>query len=397
MMKPFSSRFTPVPLKGTSLFKPIKLGRMELQHRVVLAPLTRLRNEDFIPTPRMVEYYRQRSTRPGTFIVTEATLISPRASGAVFVPGIWTKEQIQGWSKVHEAIHANKSYVFQQIWALGRQAFPKVLKSQGLPYQGPSDGVYMDEANKKAAAEAGNPLRAVTKAEIQEYVKDFAQAAKNSIEAGADGVEIHGASGYILNQFLDPVANVRTDEYGGTIENRGRFMLELVDALIDAVGAERVGLRISPFGVYGSMLGVDDPLYLAQYAYVLGELERRAKESKRIAYVHTVEPRAMDLNTPEGEVVLENVSNDFIYSVWKGVVIRCGDYALNPDLAAKHVEMGRTMIAYGRMYISNPDLPDRLYHGQPLTEYDRGTFYAHGIEGYTDYPSYEEALAANSK
>lgn len=306
------------------------------------------------------------------------------------VPGIWTKEQIEGWKKVHEAIHANKSYAFQQLWALGRQAFPKVLKEQGLPFHGASDEVYMSEASEKEAFEADNRLHGLTKAEIQENVKDFAQAARNSIEAGADGVEIHGANGYLLNQFLDPISNHRDDEYGGSIENRARFTLEVVDAITEAVGADRTALRISPFGVYGTMSGVEDPLYLATYAYILGELEKRARAGKRIAYVHTVEPRAMDLSLPEGEVVCENVSNDFIYSAWNGVVVRAGDYALNPDLAAKHAEMGQTVLAYGRMYISNPDLPDRLYHGYPLTEYDRSTFYTQGAEGYTDYPTYEE-------
>lgn len=393
---PFVKEFNHTSLKDTNLFKPIKVGDMQLNHRAMMPPLTRMRahypgnlpNKDWA-----VEYYNQRSQYPGTFIVTEGTFISPQAGGFDNAPGIWSEEQIEQWKKIFAKIHENKSYVYVQIWALGRQAFPDSLARDGLRYDSASDGIYMDEEMKDRALSSGNPQHGVTKAEIRQYIEEYVKAAENSIRAGADGIEIHSANGYFLNQFLDPLSNHRTDEYGGSIENRARFVLEVVDAVTEAIGASKVGIRLSPYGKYGTMSGKDEPEIVAQFAYVLGELEKRAKSGKRLSYVHLVEPRVTNPFITEGLGVDDSSSNDFAYSVWKGIIIRAGNYALHPEVAKDVVNSDdRTLIGYGRYFIANPDLVERLHNGWPLSIYDRDTFYSPKSDGYIDYPTYVEAL-----
>ena len=390
----FATNFKPVALGETNLFKPIKVGNCELKHRVVLPPLTRMRAHHPGNVPNKdwaAEYYGQRSKRPGTMLITEGTFISAQAGGYDNVPGIWSKEQIAEWKKIFARVHENGSFIWPQLWALGRQAFPGVLARDGLRYDSASDDLYMDDGMKEQALKSKNPQHGLTKDEIKQYIKDYVQAAKNAIEAGADGVEIHNANGYLLNQFLDPISNHRTDEYGGSIENRARFTLEVVDAVVEAVGADRVGIRFSPYSTYGVMSG-QDPLIVAQYAYVIGELEKRAKEGKRLAYIHLIEPR-LDLLMPgDGETKDLGQTNDFAYSIWKGLVIRSGNLAIHPEAVKNMVKDDRTLIAYGRYFIANPDLVDRLEKGLPLNKYDRSTFYTMSAEGYTDYPAYEEAV-----
>jgi NADPH2 dehydrogenase len=339
----------------------------------------------------MIEYYRQRSSKKGSLLISEGTFISPSAGGYDSAPGIFTDEQVEKWKPIFKTIHDNQSFVFVQLWALGRQSFPGVLARDGLKYVSASDDCYMDEESKQAAIESNNRLHGLTKDEIKQYIADYVHAAENSLKAGADGVEIHSANGYILNQFLDPKSNLRTDEYGGSIENRARFTLEVVDALVEAIGPHKVGIRFSPYGVFGSMSGVEEPSIVAQYAYVIGELERRAKAGNRLAYIHVVEPAVTDLRLREGESAVD-ASNDFIYSIWNGVLIRAGEYGTHPDRAEEDTKKGQTALGYGRLFISNPDLADRLFHGYKFNEYDRATFYGSTSEGYTDYPTYEEAI-----
>ncbi|CCC68193.1 hypothetical protein NCAS_0B01090 [Naumovozyma castellii] len=389
--------FKPVALKNTNLFKPIKIGNTQVEHRVVMARLTRMRAHHPGNIPNRdwaAEYYDQRSKRKGTMIVTEGVFPSAQSGGYDNAPGIWSKEQIEQWSKIFDRIHANGSFVWPQLWVLGRQAFPDHWQETCLRYDSASDDLYIDAETEQRAKEAKNPQHGITKDEIKQYVKDYIQGAKNSVNAGADGVEIHSANSYLLNQFLDPISNKRTDEYGGSIENRARFALEVVDALIDAIGAERVGIRLSPWGRYGGMSGGSDPTLLAQFAYLVGELEKRAKEGKRIAYIHLVEPRVTPWNVDADAGSNENGTNDFIYSIWKGPIIRAGNFTLNPEETTKAVSMDRTLIGYGRYFISNPDLADRLEKGAPLNAYDRDTFYTFSKEGYTDYPTLEEATKA---
>ncbi|CCK72692.1 alkene reductase KNAG_0L00690 [Huiozyma naganishii CBS 8797] len=390
----FQTNFTPVALKDANLFKPIKVGAMELDHRVVMAPLTRMRalHPNHIPNEELTPlYYDQRSKAPGTLIITEATFISAQAGGYDNAPGIWSEEQVAVWKKIFAKIHGNNSFVFVQLWNLGRQAIPSAMARDGLRYDSASDDLYIDEETKKAAFDAGIKQHGITKSEIKQYIAEYVHAAKNSIEAGADGVEIHSANSYILNQFLDPISNHRTDEYGGSIENRARFSLEVVDALINAIGAERVGIRFSPFGKYGGMSGSDDPQVYELYSYLLDQLESRAQFGNRLAYVHLMEPRVTNASLEEGQGEDLEHSNDFAYEHWKGPIIRSGTFAINPDITKRVVD-DRTLIAYGRYFISTPDLPHRLAEGLPLNKYDRPTFYAPSAVGYTDYPTYEEAL-----
>ncbi|EJS41395.1 oye3p [Saccharomyces arboricola H-6] len=392
---PFVKDFEPIPLGDTNLFKPIKIGNTQLAHRVVMPPLTRMRatHPGNVPNKEWIaEYYGQRAQRPGTMIITEGAFISPQAGGYDNVPGIWSDEQVAEWKKILLAIHASKSFAWVQLWSLGWASFPDVLARDGLRYDCACDEVYINDTLQDTAKKANNPAHSLSKEDIKQYVKEYIHAAENSIAAGADGVEIHSANGYLLNQFLDPHSNKRTDEYGGSIENRARFTLEVVDALTNAIGAERVGLRLSPYGTFNSMSGGAEPDIVSQYAYVLGELERRAQAGKRLAFVHLVEPRVTNPLLSEGEGEYTGGTNDFAYSIWKGAIIKAGNFALHPNIAREELKNDRTLIGYGRFFISNPDLVDRLEKGLPLNKYDRSTFYTMSAEGYTDYPTYDEAV-----
>ncbi|SCV00521.1 LANO_0F07272g1_1 [Lachancea nothofagi CBS 11611] len=392
---PFVPNFKPIALKDTNLFKPLTIGETVVEHRAVMCPLTRMRAHSPGNVPNKdwaIEYYGQRSKVPGTMIITEGVFPSPQCGGYDNAPGVWSEEQLAEWKKIFAKVHENKSFIWPQLWVLGRQAFPDTLKRDGLRYDSASDEVYMDAETEKKAVECGNKQHGLTKGEIQQYIKEYVQAAKNCIEAGADGVEIHSANGYLLNQFLDPISNKRTDEYGGSIENRARFALEVVDAVVEAVGHKKVGIRFSPYGVFGTMSGGEEPLIVAQYAYVIGELEKRAKAGSRLAYVHLVEPRVTNPFFVEGKGAYDEGTNEFVYSIWKGPIIRAGNYALDPKAALTAVEHDdRTLIGYGRLFISNPDLVTRIEQGLPLNRYDRDTFYAFTDKGYTDYPTYAEA------
>jgi len=386
------------------MFKPLKVGNTEVLHRAFMPPLTRMRAQHpgNVPTTEWAaKYYDQRSKRPGSMLITEGTFISPQAGGYDHAPGIWSDEQVAGWKKIFAKIHENKSFVWVQLWNLGRHAGIREMARDGLRYDSASDGVYMDEESEKLSLEVKNPQHGLTQDEIKQYIKEYIHAAKNSIEAGADGVEIHGAHGYLLNQFLDPLSNKRTDKYGGCIENRARFTLEVVDALIDAIGAEKIGIRLSPYHTYGTMSGSKDPCTIATFAYVIGELEKRRRDGKPLAYIHMTEPLINDNSTgPITEPVVkkhEEGTNEFVFSIWKGPVLRTGELGENPTLATKLLENDRTMIGYGRYYISTPDIIDRLENGLPFNTYRYKLFYGQTEEGYTDYPTYKEAIKLGYK
>jgi NADPH2 dehydrogenase len=304
-------------------------------------------------------------------MITEATLISAKAGGYDDAPGIWSDAQGEGWSKVFQRIHSKESAVFVQLWALGRQADPKVMEKEGLPF------VSASEVPKEKGAKIPHSL---TRDEIKEYIQDYVHAAKNAIAAGADRVEIHSAHGYLLDQFLHEDTNLRTDEYGGSIENRARFTLEVVDALIDAVGASRLAIRLSPWSTFGNVNYDVTPI--PQWAYVTAELEKRAKQGNRLAYVHVVEPR---VNGHEDTDRI-GVSNQFVREIWQGNLVRAGAMI---DAAEQEAEKDpNSLIALGRYFISNPDLVDRLEKKQQLTPYYRPTFYGSTEVGYTDYPTF---------
>ncbi|KAJ7639557.1 NADH:flavin oxidoreductase/NADH oxidase [Roridomyces roridus] len=355
------------------LFQPTRVGDVELAHRVVLAPTTRFRaDSNHAPLPHVAEYYGQRASTSGSLLISEATFIAARAGGYPNAPGIWSDEQIGAWKKVTDAVHAKGSYMYLQLWALGRAANPAALAAEGLPLVSASN-------IPNGTSDIPRPL---TVEEIQEYIHLYATAASNAVhKAGFDGVEIHSANGYLLNQFLhDQCSNVRTDSYGGSIENRVRFPLEVVQAVVNAVGETKTGFRISPWGTWNDMY-FGDPK--PTYTHLVTELRDRYPD---LAYLHVVEPRVDGITTVES--VNEGYSNDFIREIWGSrPLISAGGYTRETALAA--AEEKGDLVAFARPYISNPDLPYRLLHGIALAVGNRALYYAPGSSdpaGYTDYP-----------
>ncbi|KAG5641380.1 hypothetical protein DXG03_005374 [Asterophora parasitica] len=369
------------------LFQQTKVGQVSLAHRVVFAPLTRFRatKSTYVPIlPLVKDYYGQRASVPGTLLIAEGTYIAERAGGFHNVPGIWNDEQIKAWKEITDTVHAQGSSIFLQLWALGRGASPEVVG-----FYDPSVPL-VSASNIPVTAQTPTP-RPLTIDEIGEYIKLYAQAAHNAVHlAGFDGVEVHGANGYLPDQFLQDVTNDRTDQYGGSIENRSKFILEIIDAISRAVGPERTGLRLSPWSRFLSMR-VEDPV--PQFTHLVTAL-RDAHPS--LAYLHVIEPRV------SGNIDVEHQtheSNDFIRAIWQGkTYINAGGYTLDSAVdAGKRGEL----VAFGRLYISNPDLPLRLKKNIPLTSYDRNTFYIPGEHpdthvGYTDYPFAETNLTSGT-
>ncbi|RDL38574.1 putative NADPH dehydrogenase [Venustampulla echinocandica] len=361
----------------SNLFKPLKIGKAQLENRIVLAPLTRFRADDsHVPLPFVSDYYVQRASTPGTLLITEATFIAPHAGGMPNVPGIWNQDQIEGWKKVVEDVHAKGSLIYLQLWALGRAANEDNLKAE----LGPSATV---KSSSNIPIEGSTVPTPLTEDEIVEYVGLYAQAAKNAIAAGFDGVEIHGANGYLVDQFTQDVSNNRTDKWGGSVENRARFGLEVASAVVNAVGADRTGIRLSPYSSFQSMR-MQDPV--PQFSYLVQELKKL-----KLAYLHLVTPRVSGIFDAE---TTETV--DFLVDIWgkTSPVLLAGGFT--PELALKTVNEEQyknkdIAIVFGRYFISNPDLVFKIREGIALTKYDRSTFYKNqSIDGYTTYPFSEE-------
>ncbi|KAJ7478761.1 hypothetical protein B0H11DRAFT_2028590 [Mycena galericulata] len=362
----------------TKLFEPINVGTVALQHRVVLSPMSRYKasgGKEHVPyIPLDSDYYSQRASKPGSLLITGATFIAARAGGYEHIPGIWSPEQIKAWKVVTGAVHSKGSFIFMQFWALGRAADPAQLQSEDPSFN------YVSASDIRLTGQDRAP-RPLTVPEIKEYVGLYVQAAKNAMEAGFDGVEIHNVNGYLLDQFLQDVSNKRTDEYGGSIANRARFTLEVVDAVVAVIGAEKTAIRFSPWSPFQDM-GMTDPL--PTFSYVISQLAAR---HPTLAYIHLVEPRISGNVTREENAIGTQESNDTLRAIWAPrPVIRAGGFTRETAL-----EAGRSgdLVAFGRFYISNPDLPMRLEKNIPLNAYDRTTFYLPGENsprGYTDHP-----------
>lgn len=385
------------PLKDTKLFSPIKLGNIELLHRAAQAPCTRLRGVKesdgvHVPDDLMVQYYGQRASKGGLQIA-EATDVAHYASGYPGTPGIYSSAQIAGWKKVTDAVHAKGGYIFLQIWHTGR-ASPPSFRGGKVPISSgniPMDGSWVD-----GTACASFPPTPMTLEEIQAVTQDFAQAAKNAVEAGFDGVEVHAANGYLLDQFLHDNINNRTDEYGGPIENRVKFPLEVVKAVTEAIGSDKVGVRLSPWGYFQT---TKDSNRLKHWSYLCEQLASLPANHKPV-YVHMVEPR-FDEGLDEQQKIdsLAKNSNETTISLTpfkeilsKGDIVFLSAGCFNWENAVPKLESGTAdIICFGRWFIANPDLPKKLQEGIPFTPYDRTTFYA-GVppsKGYTDYPFHE--------
>ncbi|KAI0362490.1 FMN-linked oxidoreductase [Trametes cingulata] len=364
------------------LFQPVTVGDVTLAHRVVLAPLTRCRaNAQHVHGDLAVQYYAQRASVPGTLLIAEATFIAAKAGGLSLgpnIPGIWNEEQITAWKRVVDAVHAKGSYIYQQLWALGRAADIDVLKAENpdFDYVGPSA---IPQQDRK-----GIP-RTLTIPEIKEYVELYAQAASNAVHgAGFDGVEIHGANGYLVDQFLQDVTNQRTDEYGGSIENRARFGLEVVEAVSRAVGAKKTAIRLSPWSEF-QFMRMKDPI--PTFSYMVKRLRDQLPD---LAYIHVVEPGVLGYIDVDHE---KYESNDFIRDIWHPrPLISAGRY--DRESAIKRAEETGDLIAFGRRFIANPDLPLRLLKNLPLARWDREVFYLpEEPRGYIDYPFAEDTQA----
>jgi NADPH2 dehydrogenase len=361
------------------LFKSLQIGDVVAKHRIGMAPLTRSRaTDDRVPTPLMKEYYSQRAAMPGTLIITEGTLISKICGGFPNAPSIWREDQIAAWRTITDEIHSNGCFIFCQLFETGRAADVEVAREEGLTIVGPS----------AIPTEEGNVVpQAMTLKEIKQTVQKFVEASKNAIKAGFDGVEIHGANGFLLDQFIQDVSNKRYDEYGGSIENRSRLLNDVIKSVVNAIGPKRVGLRLSPWSTYQGM-GMKDPI--PQFTDVIN----KANQSN-IAYLHLIESRVSGSEDCAGQDRL-----DFAYNLWNGPLLVAGGYT--PHGAQKLVDEKYPdkdiMVLFGRSFISNPDLVYRIRKDLDLSAYDRDTFYVcQSPVGYSDYPFSKEYLASGQR
>ncbi|KAJ6187191.1 hypothetical protein N7519_002099 [Penicillium mononematosum] len=331
----------------TKLFTPLRVGRAELSNRIAMAPMTRFRADDnHTPLPIVKDYYAQRASVPGTLLMTEATFISARAGGYPNAPGIYNDAQIAAWKEVTDAVHAKGSYIYLQLSAT------------------------------PASADAPVP-RALSESEIHEWIADYAQAARNAVAAGFDGVEIHAANGYLIDQFTQDTCNARDDAWGGSVEGRARFAVEVSRAVVEAIGADRTGIRFSPWSTFqGMRMGDPKP----QFEYLA---ERMAEMG--LAYVHLVESRIAG----NAEVEADDDLDFFLRAYGKASpVIVAGGYVADSAVQAADVKYAEydAIVGIGRPFISNPDLPFRVQMGIPFVPYDRNTFYVpKDPKGYTDY------------
>lgn len=367
-----------IPEDVAPLFTPLKLGRYELTNRLVYPPLTRCRATDSVPQPIMADYYAQRAF-PGSLFIAEATVVSRDGHGYPHTPGLYTKEQIEAWKPVVKAVKDKGAVFFSQLWHVGRASHQVYQEDGQLPVSCSAVAIQPDESMcwlGGAKMEAHPVPQALDKEGIKAKVQAFRTAARNAIEAGFDGVEIHAANGYLIDQFTKSSSNKRTDEYGGCIENRCRFALEIAQAVAEEVGADRVGIRLAPFT---TVLGCRDDTPYATFTYLLEQLNKHG-----LAYVHVVEPRINGVTEVQTMATLKPFR-----AVFSGPFIAAGGHTRETGVRA--VATGHAdLVAYGRLWIATPDLPKRFLLNAPLNKYDRSTFYTHDNVGYLDYPFLED-------
>ena len=358
-------------MAATRLYSPVTLGSCQLQNRIVMAPMTRSRAIGNVPNDLMVEYYAQRAS--AGLVVTEGTSPSPNGLGYARIPGIFSQPQVDGWARVTRAVHAGGAKIFVQLMHTGRVAHPFNMPT-GARVLAPSAVAAAGEMYTDAEGMQPHPVPvAMSEADIKSTLQEFVQAGKNAMAAGFDGVELHAANGYLLEQFIRPNSNIRTDRYGGPIENRARFPLDVAAAVAAAIGKDKVGIRLSPFGVFNDMPPYDameaDYIYLAEQLSALG-----------LVYLHIVDHSAM------GAPAVPDSIKKAMRRAFKGALILSGGYdpaRAETDLAAGNGDL----IAVGRHFLANPNLPARWRANAPLNQPDFGTFYTPGAKGYTDYPT----------
>ncbi|MGR5092296.1 alkene reductase [Vibrio maritimus] len=360
-----------------SMFQPIQLGSLTLKNRIVMPPMTRSRASQpgNAANDMMAEYYAQRAS--AGLIVAEGTQISPMGQGYAWTPGIYSQEQIAGWKKVTDAVHAKDGAIFAQLWHVGRVTHPdniggeQPISSSALKAENVK--VFVDNGtNEPGFVDVVEP-RAMTKQDIKDVVEQYRQAALNAVEAGFDGIELHGANGYLINQFIDSEANNRDDEYGGSIENRLRFLDEVVAAVVDAIGADKVGVRLAPFT---SLNGTVDKTPVETYTAAARVLNKH-----NVVYMHIAEVDWDDAPDTPAEF------KTAVREAYQGTIIYAGRY--NQEKAEQALAGGLAdMVGFGRPFISNPDLPNRIKHGYPLAEHNPNTLFGGNEVGLLDYPEY---------
>ncbi|MBC7681959.1 MAG: alkene reductase [Ferruginibacter sp.] len=349
------------------LFTPLQVGATTLPNRILLAPLTRTRADaGHLPNDLMTEYYSQRAT--GGLLITECTMVAPGTSAFINEPGIYNEAQVDAWKKVTTAVHAKGGRIFMQIWHAGRAAHPDIndgastISSSATAIEGD-----IQTLNGKVPHVVPHAL---TADEIPAIVAAFAQGAKNAIAAGFDGVEVHGANGYLIDQFLRDTPNQRTDGYGGSLDNRSRFLFEVLNAVTAAIGADKVGLRLSPLNSFNSMQDSDPLAFIGFLADKLNAF--------KLAYLHVM--RADFFGVQKGDVLA--VARD----KYKGVLV--GNMGYTAEEAEEAITEGKLdAVAFGTSFLANPDLPARIQLKAPLNVPDQSTFYTQGAKGYTDYPT----------
>ena len=367
-------------MSNADLFTPLRLGAIELPNRVIMAPMTRSRaGAGNAVTPLTVEYYAQRAS--AGLIITEATQVSATGQGYPNTPGIHTDAQTLAWRAVAEAVHAKGGRIAAQLWHVGRVSHP-VFQPGGAAPVAPSAIAAKGELYTGDGMKPFPTPRALDTDEIPDLVKTFADAAKRAVfDAGLDGVEIHGANGYLIDQFLRDRSNKRTDRYGGSVENRARFLLEIVDAVSTAVGADRVGVRLSPTGTFNDMADSDP---LALFSHVA-----QALNPFGLAFLHVIEGQPGHHMAPPDSA--PHVAAE-LRRLYKGPFIINGGYTKEQADAAI-AEGAADAVSFGELFISNPDLPERFRIGADLTPPDRSTYYGGDAKGYTDYPALESVDA----
>jgi len=354
------------------LFSQYNLGKIELRNRVVMAPMTRSRATNNIPNDLMVKYYQQRAN--AGLIITEGVAPSANGLGYARIPGIYSKEQVAGWKKVTEAVHAEEGKIFVQLMHTGRAAHPDNMET-GTQVLAPSAIALSGEMYTDVKGPQAYPTpKEMTLDDIEHTQNEYVLAAKNAIEAGFDGVELHGANGYLIDQFINTASNKRTDKYGGSVENRGRFAIEVAQKVSVAIGPDRTAIRLSPYGVFNDaeiFADLEDT-----FEYITKELSKL-----ELAYIHIVDHSSM--GTPE---VTESVKTK-IRRAFKGTTIASGGF--NKEKAEEALTENKgDLVAFGRPYLANPDLVNRLQNDIELNAPDFDTFYTSGEKGYVDYPAH---------
>ncbi|MCV9999997.1 alkene reductase [Pararhizobium sp. YC-54] len=373
----------------TSLFDPIKIGDIQLANRIVMAPLTRNRSPGAVPNTLNVTYYEQRAS--AGLLITEATAITHQGQGYADVPGLYTKEALDGWRQVTGAVHKAGGKIVVQMWHVGRISHTSLQPNGGKPVsasaiQAKSKTYLINEDGTGTFAETSEP-RALELVEIPGILEDYRKAARAAIDAGFDGVEIHAANGYLIDQFLRSGSNVRTDQYGGPIENRARFLFEVVDAITREIGEGRTGIRISPVTPANDS---SDPDAQALFTYVVEGLAKY-----KLSYIHIIEgatggPRDFQ----QGDKPFDYKALQHAYEKAGGKAAWMTNNGYDRELAIQSVEEGKTdLVAFGKPFIANPDLVQRLKDNAPLNTPDQATFYGGGAKGYTDYPLLEQQVA----